>query len=372
MNLKDILDLPKDFKSNSFDVNLKNLFIDYINVLKKNRVLIGKETNEIIEKAEYICEKINECLNDYNNGKKLLAFKNFSTALDYIKDDLLYQQGKPVILGNGIDHGFYKIRESEEILKGKKEYLHNPFENRYLLKDNRYSIPNIPNLYLGKSIWICWEELRKPSLDVINVSRFDIDKNQLKLFYLSQSPRVLISLFENPTNLKVEETQFTSMLSLLVRWPLMASCSIKVYDDDLEEKPEYIIPHLLLKYVQQSKKLDGILYFSTRLNNHSNNIPDYGTNLVLPAKNIQKKGYCNDLLKKIKLTEAISFKEFQHLPKKRTDEYTREEIDNWCALSVEGNLKDVMYQLRNKHNWYTIFGKLEIELCKMKTDYFSE
>ena len=34
MNLNDILDLPKSFDSGLFDMNLYNLYVDYIKILK--------------------------------------------------------------------------------------------------------------------------------------------------------------------------------------------------------------------------------------------------------------------------------------------------------------------------------------------------
>lgn len=77
------------------------------------------------------------------------------------------------------------------------------------------------------------------------------------------------------------------------------------------------------------------------------------------------------LSKNLKLTEGISFKENRHLSKKLIPDYSEEEINNWLKKSEEGYLKDFMHRKRNNLQWLTIFSKLEIELCKMETDFLT-
>jgi hypothetical protein len=76
-----------------------------------------------------------------------------------------------------IDHpGLYRIRSdrSEFTIPDRRDIFHVPFEKRRLVGNQRYSITGLPCLYLGSSLWICWEELGRPPLNSLWVSRFRV------------------------------------------------------------------------------------------------------------------------------------------------------------------------------------------------------
>ena len=63
------------------------------------------------------------------------------------------------------DSNFYRVRQLPSIYEVEaKELFHIPISKRGIVKTQRYSIPGYPCLYLGKSIYGCWEEMRRPPM----------------------------------------------------------------------------------------------------------------------------------------------------------------------------------------------------------------
>src|SRR5205823_638449 len=52
------------------------------------------------------------------------------------------------------------------------DLFHIPFNSRHLITNQRYSFPGLPCLYLGQSLYVCWEELGRPDLNGVVISRF--------------------------------------------------------------------------------------------------------------------------------------------------------------------------------------------------------
>lgn len=96
-----------------------------------------------------------------------------------------------------IDCSRYRIRcdRSEFKIPQRGDIFHVPFEKRRLVGNQRYSIAGLPCLYLGSSIWICWEELGRPPLDSVWVSRFRIVK-QASVLDFQFPPHHVWRLFE--------------------------------------------------------------------------------------------------------------------------------------------------------------------------------
>ena len=61
---------------------------------------------------------------------------------------------------------------------------HIPFNMREKVESQRFSIPGLPCLYLSKSVYTCWMELKQPSDSELYVSRARVDDN-IKIFNLA-------------------------------------------------------------------------------------------------------------------------------------------------------------------------------------------
>jgi len=203
----------------------------------------------------------------------------------------------------------------------RKDTFHVPFEKSALVRNQRYSIAGLPSLYLGSSIWISWEELGRPDLDSVFVSRFRIAE-EVTVLDFQLPPHLAWQLYNyvlgvaktDPppahTQDLVNRYNEAFIAACIVGWPLIAACSIRIDSRVGSFFPEYIIPQLLLQWVTKEKKVDGIRYFSTRASH-----ADYyvNTNLVFPAREITPSGCCSYLRKKFHLIAPIPWELLQSL-----------------------------------------------------------
>ena len=194
----------------------------------------------------------------------------------------------------------YKCRENSQLFHlPKKEMFHIPFDKRYLVGNQRYSLSGLPCLYLGSSSYVCWEEL----------GRKDFSSSNYCGYSLTEEVNVFDML------LPVEITN-PNQISKTV---LILACSLAAKRDSLF-KPEYILPQCVLhSQIQRSyhnHSLFCIRYYSSHLLNgdadyfrcdYSNKdyLPRY-VNYVFPALSSQCEGYCEELRKLFNQTETVS------------------------------------------------------------------
>lgn len=76
------------------------------------------------------------------------------------------------------DELYYRMRSFEK-RKGlsRKDLFHIPMTNKRIIKTQRYSAPGYPCLYLGKSIYGCWEEMHRPNTETTMISCFKSQKS---------------------------------------------------------------------------------------------------------------------------------------------------------------------------------------------------
>ena len=182
---------------------------------------------------------------------------------------------------------FFRMRQSNSYdLYEAREMFHIPFEKRNLTSNQRYSMSGYPCLYLGSSIYGCWEELKRPNIDLSNIVYIE-NTEPIRLINLS-IPRLdlrTIGKFDI----------YNVVLSLV--------CSLKVGEYNAPFKPEYIIPQNVLNCLitrnndPDAPYFDGIkytssIYGSKRCIFHNKQLFE---NYVLPIKQSKSKGYCDEL-----------------------------------------------------------------------------
>lgn len=143
---------------------------------------------------------------------------------------------------------FYRMRSAEGYRVYKREEMFQiSGEKRNLTSKLRFSDDGHPCLYLGQSLYIAWEEVRRPSFETVNFARFS---NTKPLTVLDLTVR---RKFRNPTDF------IMSYLCLLT--------SAKVEDGD-KYKYRYEVSGLIMKLLQnsisRSGNVDGIKYVSSR------------------------------------------------------------------------------------------------------------
>lgn len=361
---KPIFELPKKRGSSYLPEFLREIFNEYLKTIKEFN---GDEQNLLEnhhEKISEFCDKIISSTEHYLNGHTVKAFEELAQGLALVEEFLHIPKGNAFISPS--TETLFRVRNGNNRMFSKKEMFHIPFDKREIIKTQRYSIPGLPCLYLGNSIYVCWEELRRPDINQMQVSRFEIDKNELKFLDLSFLPAGFIQSYER---LKEQTGDGLSVffLNYIITWPLMASCSIVTSNDNGDFKPEHIIPQLLLQWVSTTHELDGIKYMSTRILPEDTKGFGSHANYVLPVKVVQKEGVCTNLAKKTKMTESISWQILSiSNPTIVSQKTTKEDLAVRVMKSMP-TLIDLELSVGKRTNYFqTAFGKMEIELCKME------
>lgn len=166
--------------------------------------------------VEELMEKLYTINNAYHEGK-------IKEALE-VAETLLYEDfyceipiNTPLFRARWNDTGF---------LYEKEGMFHIPFDKRFLVGNQRFSVTGIPCLYLGGSPYVCWEELGRPDYQKCNYSGF---KN-----------REVVNVYDFclPASIKT--------LNDVKRATLILACSIPANSSHLF-KDEYIFPQCILQ-----------------------------------------------------------------------------------------------------------------------------
>ncbi len=199
-------------------------------------------------------------------------------------------------------------------------------------------------MYLGNTIWDCWEEMGEPYLEDICFSAFKATRDK-RLANLTLPTEDILDKLEND-----------DYFSLLSNIPLIISCSIKTQNDSANFKAEYIIPQLLMVDLISLKKYDGYMFTSTKQNTSFDWDENYLHNVVLPvSRTSDKEGLCLELKDKFVITPPICYKY----------EYLKANVSN-LSFAVDENVL-IDKSIKNNNDSYpdSLFGQMEI-ILKLK------
>jgi hypothetical protein len=241
MNYGKIYNLLESYDKLEIDVysRLKNQFDAINDFLQKE--CCNNNIKLLLPQFKSICDGVLKIIDYVNLGKRHEA------------NDLLYElyfskelKKRLRIFELKRDTSLFRMRSAEtytqytrrrEAKNGEDEMFHLPYELRYKVDNERYSIAGLPVFYLSRSVYGCWEEIKRKNLDFSNVALF---KNPKPLTFIDMTlPNENHTLHEN------------SFLSL----PLIFACRLKVAHPEGKFIPEYIIPQLLMECL--IRKRDG-------------------------------------------------------------------------------------------------------------------
>lgn len=151
----------KNKGKNEFREHLKSLLHQYQEWLS---LLDIKEQprnwNDTLNSVHNISECIIEVIDLVYSGLHSRAHKKFRDSICI--NELLRPRSFEA------NTSWYRMRKFEENKKqaiSRKDMFHIPLNKRGIVKTQRYSSPGYPCLYLGASIYTCWEELHRPDLN---------------------------------------------------------------------------------------------------------------------------------------------------------------------------------------------------------------
>lgn len=178
----------------------------------------------------------------------------------------------------------FMFRERTDGETSKDGLWHIPFEDRYKVKNYRFSISGRPMLYLGSSIIdIVYEMRQENNTDNTKhmVSTF-IRKKDLDIFDLTNEIPLYVhniwGFAQVCGKIEFEDDRYGLIKKfpiLLKKLLLMSCCSFRTMHEEATFHEEYILPQLLTE-VLQKRGYDGIRYSSTRMNpNLFNKLKDF-------------------------------------------------------------------------------------------------
>ncbi|WET41689.1 hypothetical protein [Citrobacter enshiensis] len=390
---------------NNINIELEKLFD---NILRKSSIRppieVGKN-NDLISDFHSKCEKFKDCLKEYlTNNDKILAHRVRSRlkVIQSLQDGIInclecFLTGdiksaydcfelmlKPQFVSRHIKNicipltemcnsqrPLFRVRKSDRPLSTRKDIFHIPFNQRHLVRAQRYSVAGLPCLYLGTSLYICWREMDKPDFDKLYISSFITDKEDDKSLLLNLSADFLYKtrLFLKRKNAPkpIEKYSTSTMLSYLALWPLILACNYLKKHNDASFIQEYIIPNLLMQWISRdinNNNIIGIAYRSTKL--PANTDSRKGINVVLPPKaryeDIKGYDFCPVLSDKFKFTPPVSWqvlKTLEYVPLRQSfsdRENLSEELRRKKSWEIMGNIDDEILSIYKLSDFY----KLEV------------
>lgn len=253
----------------------KTIFVSQLRCASEH----SKDCEKCKLKCQKECQKLSELINSVEDEKINNFFKEikeiyilwidakWSESLD--KFTKLMQKYKILdgIEAEDINNSIlYRGRVSESILT-KWDMYHIPFNKRYLVTNQRYSLTGQPMIYLGRSIIDIIEELEinSENLKNLKVSTYKMKKD-IKVYDLRNN------IYKEITETSLDEQQAVYLSSSktfdecrFFRNLLSSVCS---FEKRKEYKgfsfcEEYVIPQILAQTLKR-EKFDGIAYYSTK------------------------------------------------------------------------------------------------------------
>jgi hypothetical protein len=301
---------PMDRDDEDFQAFIAKRFKGYVDLINGMQPddSITTQIKQEVKRITELCDLLKKAIGEYLGGWPHKAYDSLDKAIQGVQAELNHCVKK-------VDHAFqyqlYRIRKESEpepgIVFRKPDLFHIPFDKRHRVARQRYSIQGLPCLYLGGTLYVCWEELRRPKFESIHVARFAVAPGQeLHLLDFMQRPKHIAQGIQDKYD-KGTEPDVHEFSSLAVCWPLMAAAAVK-HKGDPPFIVEYIIPQLILQWItthEYEPDLDGIAYSSVRCP-HVAYPPGIG-NFVFPAREMAAFGYCSRLRQKFAITEAVAW-----------------------------------------------------------------
>ncbi len=370
----DIFSEPKVVGTEGMKRCLETNFAEYKKILSSiSDVTLAREISQQANNIDAFCRNILSSLGHYQTGYVAAAYFDFTKAMDVLKPILFPENKGGVVRTIGLYKPLYRARVGNNIPYSKGGMFHLPFPKREYASTQRFSIPGLPCLYLSNSIYVCWEELNRPSINKLQVSRFQQENFNLNILNLSMTAnQIKISCKLNAGQETSSKYDYDFIAFwFLITWPLSFICSLTVTNEDAPFKHEYIFPQFLLQWVTSEKEVDGIKYFSVKSNPYNKDDFSQFTNYVFPPKKMDYGNYCSHLKESFKLTDPVSLEIFQ-VADPNLIFISKEWLDNVKYKVMIDNIRLELIPGFQMPYTHTLFGKLEVFMQNLEVDFLSE
>jgi len=311
------LQLPITFKGSNYIEETQRFFASFQNDIKLTNDLDEQYrlTAGDLQKVRTLQENLVGVIQHFFNGDSYRAYGLLRETMKTVEGELgnfsfVQKPGSWKFFDK-----LFRVRTATETLKSRADIFHVPFSKRRQVQSYRFSVPGLPALYFGSSMYICWEEMGRPSLEDLYAAKFRLSETEtISSLNLSMTPLMLSELFKeipvDSPDADLKSAFAKAFKSMLILWPLIASCHVSVLRPELYFKPEYIIPQLVMQFVSSENDFESIVYYSTKVNAQRIH-PSRCLNFVFPAKNnITSLEFAPSLSVKVQCTEPLSIRLF--------------------------------------------------------------
>ena len=191
------------------------------------------------------------------------------------------------------------------------ELFHIKENRRSIIGAYRYSVPGFPCLYLAGGLELAWFESGMPRQFSYCKMNIAVDgKDALRLIDFSNRPMDLLANIyieiKNAEDDVIRQTEILNYLqNYILTYPLAAACSVIVQDRNTKFVEEYILPQMLMQWIRESDKYDGVRYKSSL---NSTLVQGLGAvNAALPIREFREDGLCEHLTSKIEVSDIEFF-----------------------------------------------------------------
>nr|WP_300186175.1 hypothetical protein [uncultured Agathobaculum sp.] len=337
--------LPKKYFSNDFNISDKfreesTIFLTYLDQCTgeefnpEKQPLIKEQLESLRSDAKGNVKSILDIFDYFENADLKNAQNKFDELLQRIENDIFISTIDDYVFINVKDNTYstslrvtrgsqyYRVRavdyESDSIAQNPEELFHISYSKRAIANAGRFSLAGFPSLYLSTMLPLAWQECGYPSK--YYYSEYQYERNY-ELFWNESSldrgkELNLLSLY-SPTEIRrwgtsVKFNHFDLWVNVVFRYlrvyPLILACSFVNQSGHAPFKQEYIIPQMLMQWVQRNySKVQGISYF-TCIDTSMWNSQWCAYNIVIPAlKPYDLNGYSEFLKEKFCWTKSQFF-----------------------------------------------------------------
>ena len=299
---------------NNYREALENKLNEYVRRL--NNLNTSGPLNHWVDSNVHNIEELNatilEALDEYLSGNAGRAYDSIERLMgsSFVRSNIAHLKSQLDAIYSSEHKSLFRVRYSDSLLSKREDLFHIPFSGRHLVNTQRYSIAGLPCLYLGASLYVCWQEMGCPDLNKLYLSHFKINpdgsEGTLDILDFAYSFETLKD--DKFSTLFKDELSLEKKQSYLAMWPILLSCSFNRKHDNPKFNVEYVIPNLIFQWVGVGKRsVSGIRYLSTKTTHLRNS--EVGINYVFPSSipALTTSDFCDKLSNSFHLSSPVSW-----------------------------------------------------------------
>ena len=318
----------------------------------KNIFNIITEIN--ISEIEEFFNRIRDIYINWIDSQGQIALEDFENLLN----DINFNSFKYDLRNNVLFRGRYS-----DCILTPWDMFHIPFNKRYLIGNQRYSLTGQPLLYLGFSILDVLAELNCDTNEFERVKLCTYKPNEnFRVFDLRND--FYEYLIYNPLDDLIDDSDYTKKIiyndvkNKFFKFILSSICSFERREEHRTYSfcEEYVLPQMLAQIIKKNN-FKGIIYSSTRLNSSENDKlykTTYKDNVAIFTDYCREHVYDRDLYNKFKVSNPICITQIAEIG-----------LENLQEICDKIKLLD---NEKNFENYYLIAAKLEEEFSNIKIE----